>query len=79
MPLKQLRNRSQAANRARFLEIWCDGLFRGAVRLRPSSVAARAILKFFDPRLNAEFRDPINYETYRYDQSKDSLFIVSDE
>jgi hypothetical protein len=59
-----------------FLQVWCGESLHGAVRLKLSSVAALAVLKFFEPRQNAEFRDPVNHEIYRYDASADSLCKV---
>ena len=58
---------------ARRLEVWCGNKIDGVVRLRTSSIAARAVLKFFDPKLNAELRDPRSQEIFRYDSARDAL------
>jgi hypothetical protein len=58
---------------SRFLEVWVDGRFDGSCKLPVESVAARAVLKFFPASKHAEFRDPVNHEIYRYDQSKNAV------
>jgi hypothetical protein len=76
MPLTNPSNPSHTTEKARVLEVWLDGLFHGAIRVNRSSLAARAILKFFDPGRKAEFRDPMNHETYRYDHATNSVISV---
>jgi hypothetical protein len=67
-------NPSSAGEKTKFLEVWVEGRFHGAVRVKLSSVAARAILKYFDASLRAEFRDPKDHETYRYEPKTNSLY-----
>jgi hypothetical protein len=53
------------------LEVWVARKFHGTVPSRLSFFKARAVLK---PLGNtAEFRDPVNHETYRYDPATDSV------
>ena len=58
----------------RSLEVWVGATREGIINLRLSSVAARAILKFYDPTAEAELRDPIACETYRYRSDLDSVY-----
>ena len=62
---------------SQLLQVWRNGAFESEVKVPLPSVAALAILKFFDPSQNAEFRDPINHETYRYSASTESLYRVA--
>jgi hypothetical protein len=59
---------------AQLLHVIRKGSFDAVVEVRLQSVTALAILKFLGPSENAEFRDPINHETYRYSASTGSLY-----
>jgi hypothetical protein len=62
--------------KANFLQGWIDGRLDGIGLVSPSSVAARAILKYFDPSRHAEFRDPEHHEIYRYDRARNVVYRV---
>ena len=56
--------------KATLLEVWVDGDVHGICRVPIGSIAARPILKFFDPSRRAEFRDSETDLVYRYDPGK---------
>ena len=58
----------------RVLQVWVDGRCDGTCWLGTDSVAARAVLKSFDPARSPEFRDLLNQEIWRYDRVRDKLY-----